>query len=430
MNSNSLGILGGGISSLAFSYFYNKDISIIEKEPTLGGLCRSFVDSDGVSWDIGPHITFSKNKEILDFIISLTPMNQLKRSNRIVHDGRFIKYPFENDLSSLSESDRDYCLNTFLDNPYENYPSKNMLEFFYEIFGEGITRLFLEPYNRKIWKYETSFMDKQMVERIPKPPPQDIIDSAEGKETEGYLHQLYFHYPKERGFQSLVDSLTEKIKDFSTFYLDNEINAVEVGEKIKVNTNKNQFIFNNVVSTMPIHELIPLIKPTPPKEIIEALQKLKYNSIHITCIKVKGDYLGDNFALTVADPDIIFHRLSRLNFLGKSYYQEGYTNIMVETTYRQGLKEDLEQDQLEKTIIHDLNKLDLIDINNIDNIFTRSFKYAYVIYDNDHRKNTDIVLDYLKSVNITPLGRFGTFEYINSDKAIELAKELAENFEQ
>ncbi len=430
MNSNSLGLLGGGISSLAFSYFYNKDISIIEKESTLGGLCRSFVDSDGVSWDIGPHITFSKNKEILDFIISLTPMNQLKRSNRIVHDGRFIKYPFENDLSSLSKSDRDYCLNTFLDNPYENYPSKNMLEFFYETFGEGITRLFLEPYNRKIWKYETSFMDKQMVERIPKPPPQDIIDSAEGKETEGYLHQLYFHYPKERGFQSLVDSLTEKIKDFSTFYLDNEINAVEVGEKIKVNTNKNQFIFNNVVSTMPIHELIPLIKPTPPKEIIEALQKLKYNSIHITCIKVKGDYLGDNFALTVADPDIIFHRLSRLNFLGKSYYQEGYTNIMVETTYRQGLKEDLNQDQLEKTIIHDLNKLDLIDIDNIANIFTRSFKYAYVIYDNDHRKNTDIVLDYLKSVNITPLGRFGTFEYINSDKAIELAKELAENFEQ
>ena len=40
---------------------------------------------------------------------------------------------------------------------------------------------------------------------------------------------------------------------------------------------------------------------------------------------------------------------------------------MVETTYRQGLKEDLEQDQLEKTIIHDLNKLDLIDIDNIDN---------------------------------------------------------------
>ena len=430
MDKNNLGILGGGISSLAFAYFYKKNVSIIEKESTLGGLCRSFVDSDGVSWDIGPHITFSKNKEILDFIISLTPMNELKRSNRIVHDGRYIKYPFENDLSSLSEKDKDYCLNTFLDNPYENYPSSNMLEFFYETFGEGITRLFLEPYNRKIWKYETSFMDKQMVERIPKPPAQDIIDSASGKETEGYLHQLYFHYPKEKGFQSLVDSLAEKVNDFSTFYLNNQVNKIDIVDKINVKTNSNEFSFDNLISTIPIHELLPLINPAPPKTVMEALDKLKYNSIHITCIKVKGDFLGDNFALTVADPDIIFHRLSKLNFLGESYFKEGYTNIMVETTYRKGLKEDLSHQDLEDIIVKDLGRLDLIETDKIEEIFTRSFKYAYVIYDNDHRKNTDLVLNYLKSVNIAPLGRFGTFEYINSDKAIELAKELAENFEK
>ena len=115
MSKSNIGILGGGVSSLAFSHFYEKKVSIIEKESTLGGLCRSFIDDDGVAWDIGPHITFSKNQEILEFIISLTEMNELKRSNRIIHDGRFIKYPFENDLSSLSDKDRDYCLNTFLD---------------------------------------------------------------------------------------------------------------------------------------------------------------------------------------------------------------------------------------------------------------------------------------------------------------------------
>lgn len=79
MVNKNLGILGGGISALAFAYFYEKNIEIIEKESTLGGLCRSFEDDDGVSWDIGPHISFSKNKEILDFIVSLTPMNKLKR---------------------------------------------------------------------------------------------------------------------------------------------------------------------------------------------------------------------------------------------------------------------------------------------------------------------------------------------------------------
>ena len=101
---------------------------------------------------------------------------------------------------------------------------------------------------------------------------------------------------------------------------------------------------------------------------------------------------------------------------------------MVETTFRKGLKEDLDHTTLEDKIIKDLKSLDMVNVEKIENIFTNTFKYAYVIYDQNHRKNTDLVLDYLKSVNITPLGRFGTFEYINSDKAIELAKELAEKF--
>ena len=428
MSKSKIGILGGGVSSLAFSHFYEKKVSIIEKESSLGGLCRSFIDDDGVAWDIGPHITFSKNQEILEFIISLTEMNELKRSNRIIHDGRFIKYPFENDLSSLSDKDRDYCLNTFLDNPYENYPSTNMLEFFYEIFGEGITRLFLEPYNRKIWKYETSFMDKQMVERIPKPPPEDIIASAKGEQTEGYLHQLYFHYPEKGGFQTIVNSLAKKIENKAEVSLENKIVGINLSNDIEIVTDKQKFNFDKIISTIPIHELLPIINPEPPSEIMEALSKLKYNSIHITCLKVKGDWLGDNFAITIADPDIIFHRLSRLNFLGEHYAQRGYTNIMVETTFRKGLKEDLDHTTLEDRIIKDLKSLDIVNVEKIENIFTNTFKYAYVIYDQNHRKNTDLVLDYLRSVNITPLGRFGTFEYINSDKAIELAKELAEKF--
>ena len=267
-----------------------------------------------------------------------------------------------------------------------------------------------------------------MVERIPKPPPQDIIDSASGKETEGYLHQLYFHYPKKNGFQSLVDSLSKKIESFSEVYLDSEIQDVVIDKSITISTSKNEFKFDKVISTIPIHELLPILKPTPPKEVTKALNKLKYNSIHITCIKVKGDYLGDNFALTIADPNIIFHRISKLNFLGEAYYQKGYTNIMVETTYREGLKEDLPHTQLENNITEDLEKLDLINIKNIEKIFTRSFKYAYVIYDNNHRTHTDLILDYLNSINIIPLGRFGTFEYINSDKAMEQAKKLAINF--
>ena len=99
---------------------------------------------------------------------------------------------------------------------------------------------------------------------------------------------------------------------------------------------------------------------------------------------------------------------------------------MVEVTFRKDMPEDIPIDELEDRIKSDLFKLKFFSPKDLVEINTRTFKYAYVIYDLDHRRNTDTVLNYLKSINIEPLGRFGTFEYINSDKAIELAKELAE----
>ena len=198
-------ILGGGIAGLSLGSFLNDSSTILEKEAQIGGLSRSF-SFNQIAYDVGPHIMFSKNKAILDFHTSLVATNTVRRSNQIFHGGRLIKYPFENDLGKLDAPERDYCLTEFLQNPYESYEAKNMLQFFLKTFGEGITRTYLQPYNEKIWKFDPAFLDTQMVERIPKPPKEDVIKSASGIETEGYTHQLFFHYPKQGGFQQLVDA--------------------------------------------------------------------------------------------------------------------------------------------------------------------------------------------------------------------------------
>ena len=212
-----IGVLGGGLSGLTLACLLQEkpgvgSIDILEKEDTPGGLCRSFPFGN-LHYDVGPHIMFSKDSEVLGLMVDLLGDNlhKLRRSNRVWHDGRLVKYPFENELSALSETDKTYCLNAFLNNPYADYPPQNMLQFFLATFGEGITNLFLRPYNEKIWKFDPSMMDTQMVERIPKPPPEDIIRSAQGVATEGYVHQLYFHYPKTGGIQSMVSGLIARL---------------------------------------------------------------------------------------------------------------------------------------------------------------------------------------------------------------------------
>lgn len=423
-------ILGGGLAGLSLAYFLERDTIILEKEKRLGGLCKSF-EFNKIMHDIGPHIFFSKNKKILNMITSLTETNLIRRSNKIFHKGKLIKYPFENDLATLDEGERDYCLKEFLNNPYENYRANNMLQFFLKTFGEGITRLYLQPYNEKIWKFDPVYMSTQMVERIPKPPKEDVIKSAEGIKTEGYLHQLYFHYPKKGGVQQLINSYLNKISHKSKIF--NLVNIKKIYKKDgiwKIETNKGNFSCETLINCMPLHEILKYIEA--PNDVKEALKKLKYNSLYVVPVQAKKDNIGNNFALYFADKNIIFHRISKLNFLGENYcLDNGGSTILVEITYRpHSYLSSLSAEEIKQKVLDDLNKLNLVSKGDILDISFKSFKYAYPIYDLAHKENKEHVLDYLSKGGIYCCGRFAEFEYLNMDAIVEHSCKLAKKLNE
>ena len=419
-------ILGGGIAGLSLGSFLNSRVIILERKESVGGLSRSYT-LDGVDYDIGPHIIFSKNQKILDLHTSMIETNQIRRSNQIVYKGRYIKYPFENDLSKLAPEDRDRCLQEFLHNPYERYDPQNMLQFFLKTFGEGITNTYLHPYNQKIWKFDPSCMDIQMVERIPKPPKEDVIASANGIETEGYTHQLYFHYPKKGGFQSLVDAYAAGVCKRGDVRTGVEILSIKRDGSIwVVKTTQGEVCGNRLVISIPLHELFKLMQA--PDNIRAALDRLLFNSIHVVVLHVKRDKIGNHFALYIPSPDILFHRLSKLNFLGENYCRgDESSTLMAEVTFRpESYLSSLDRATIEKRVADDLVKLGFINHEDIVSIETRSERYAYVIYDLAHRKNVDYILDYLRKNGIDCVGRFAEFEYLNSDGVVEHTLKLAE----
>lgn len=419
-------IVGGGLAGLSLASFLDGETVIIERGPVVGGLSRSY-NLDGVDYDIGPHIIFSKNKHVLDLHNSMIPTNRIRRSNQIFYQGRYVKYPFENDLSKLPDVDREYCLQEFLNNPYENYHAANMLQFFLKTFGEGITRCYLQPYNQKIWKFDPSCMDMQMVERIPKPPKEDVIASAAGIQTEGYTHQLYFHYPQKGGFQSLVDAYAKRAGTKGRVLTGAEIQAIDGGDGAwRVVTNNGVVEGERLVNCMPLHQLFRFIDA--PSDVIAAKDVLKYNAIHIVALNMRKDSVGDHFALYFSDPNVIFHRLSRLNFLGDNYGRpDGGSTLLLEITFRPGsYLASLTTAEIERRAIADLASLGLIEEADVISSEVRTEEYAYVIYDLDHRKNTDKVLGYLESIGIRSAGRFAQFEYLNSDGVVENTLKLAD----
>lgn len=423
----TVGILGGGIAALSLANFLNDDVVIFEKDLAVGGLCRSF-DFYDVPFDVGPHIVFSKNQEVLNFHNSLTEMSTHNRLNKILIGQNLVKYPLENNLYQLNNIDRDKCLIEFQENPYSDMKPANMQQFFLSYFGEGITDLYLYPYNKKIWKLDPTFLDLQMVERIPRPLSEDVVEGSQGNPKEGYTHQAIFTYPTNGGFQSLINSYVDLLSKKNTkIELNFEITRVEKTSHnwLIQSRDKRTMYVDRLVSTIPLPNLGRLTNA--PAEVLARSSKALYNSIHIVMLRYNKDVLEDQFALYVPDPNVIFHRISRLNFLGEGYGgTSGELNLMVEITFRPGSYiSKLSEDDLVQRCVFDLEKIGIIESKFFKKSKIRTFSHSYVIYDLGHRERTDSLIDYYKSHGIICHGRFGKFEYQNSDAVVADSLELA-----
>lgn len=425
-------ILGGGLSAISTAYFLQErdeidEILILEKEDRPGGLCRSIM-KDGYTYDIGPHILFSKDKEMLSLMLSvLDERNDLRRSNQIIYKGRYVQYPFENDLSKLPKEELEYCVTNFVHNPYEEYPADNMLQFFLKTFGEGITNTYLRPYNEKIWKYDPSFMDTQMVDRIPKPTHEEIMRSAAGETVDGYVHQLYFSYPASGGIEAVVQGFMKKLGPKCRIRCRQNITSVKRYDGyFEVLANGETIRTERLMSTIPVQELARVYDV--PKEIQTCVDGLRYNSIIIAFVKTKEDLSGENFAFMNPEKDIIFHRISKMDFLGEDYKSDSAT-YMAEITYRQGDYTDSLSDQALKERIGDgMQRIGFIhQKEDMELVNLTRHPYAYVIYDLNHRGNMEQIREYFGRQGIVLNGRFGNFEYWNMDRVIRESKERVED---
>lgn len=431
--STNISILGGGLAGLSMAYFLQNDeqigeIHIFEKEDVVGGLCRSFMHRNR-SMDIGPHIFFSKDEQTLKFMLELLGENVEKhrRSNRILYQGRMIQYPFENDLSKLPEADCRYCVDSFLKNPYREYPAGNMLQFFLKTFGGGITNLYLRPYNEKIWKFDPCFMDTQMVERIPQPPDEDILRSAAGETVDGYLHQLYFYYPKEGGTSALIQAIVDRLNEKVMIHTGNKVETVKkCGEHWRITTNQMQTDTDRIVSCMPVTELIHDWTDAE-QSIKNVSENLKYNNIMIGTATVSRDVAKDNYAFMIPDKEVVFHRLNKVDFLGNNYSEKGTATYMMEYTYRNDDRLAECGDQvIQEEFINGLQKIRFIkSADEVIEFSLHRFPYAYVIYDLEHQRNMAAIREYCSDKGIILNGRFGNFEYWNMDRVIAESKKCS-----
>jgi protoporphyrinogen oxidase len=427
-------ILGAGVSGLALARALIEggldanDITLFEAAPVAGGLCRSKV-IDGFTYDLaGGHILFSKKKEILDWMQTAgggpEAFEERQRNTAIRFEDRWVRYPFENGIGDLPEQANYECLAGYVHAWHQRKltGSEAPADFGAWIqwrFGEGIAKHFMDPYNEKIWKRPLQEITSEWVAgRVPDAPIEDVLRAAVGIRTEGYVHQSVFWYPKQGGFQAITDGMAADLQD--RIRLSTPVDKItRQGEGWAVHGEE----FDRVVLTTPL-DLTPRLVEGVPQDVAKAMGELEYNGLVTYLVALDTPEQPDLSWCYLPHPNQgPANRVTWMSNYSEGGAPEGKSSLLVEIT-RPGREAQPDEDLEEKTLFG-LENAGLIQRDQV--LFTdrSDVDRAYVVYVHGHEKRRQRALGWLEDQGLFPLGRFGRFEYDNSDQCVEKARCLA-----
>jgi protoporphyrinogen oxidase len=423
-----IGVIGAGPSGLCLGMFLEHETEVLEAQSKPGGTAGSLC-VDGYTFDHGPHIMFSKNEEILDFMVKSLGSNvhRCRRNNRIAYAGRLVKYPFENDLAALPQNEAYECVRDYFLNPWRaRYPEPaNLREWFLHHFGEAMCEKYFFPYNTKVWNVPVADLSMSWADRIPQPPAEDVLKSAMGIPTDGYLHQLYYHYPLHGGYQAIADAWAEIVEPRLGF----EVRSISLppGGGVTLSGASGERHYDRVVSTIPLERLLSIADFPIPDQVREAVAQLLINPMIVVSLGLAATDSELMTAVYFPQADFKVNRISFPATFSPNNAPIGCYSVQAEITCSAADPTWTWSDR--QAVDHVLDGLIAAGIisspETVVLAHVQRVQYAYVVYRRAYERHAAVVRDWFPQQGIDLCGRFSYFEYVNVDGAVARAMDVA-----
>ncbi|MCA8981066.1 MAG: FAD-dependent oxidoreductase [Planctomycetes bacterium] len=427
-------ILGAGISGLSLARALveggldRSSVHLFEAASEVGGLCRSKT-VEGFTYDVaGGHILYGKDRETIRWMKDCTGGEDAfvtrDRHTRIRFEDRWVSYPFENGLGDLPPEANFDCLKGYVEAWHARQVTGSAAppEFGKWVqwrFGDGIAKHFMDPYNAKIWKRDLDFLTSDWVAgRVPDAPIEDVLKASIGIRTEGYTHQAIFWYPLDGGFQAISDGIATTVMDRVRANTPvRELRRTAGGWTV------NGEEFDCVVSTLALSDL-PQFLTDCPAEVADAMRTLEFNGLVSYLVALDRPQHPDlSWIYLPHESQGPANRITYMSNYSPHMAPEGKTSFLCEVTTRGvGGPPDA---QLELDVIDGLAHAGLLSKDEV--LFTDhvAVRHAYVVFDALYHARREAIFGWMESADLIPLGRFGRFEYDNSDLCVKKARELA-----
>jgi len=433
-------ILGGGLTGLTAAYELEKkkvNYLIIEKEDTLGGLCRSQKERGFVFDYTGHFFHFpSQQKKIKNFVFELLNNKILKihRNSKIYTqysqtDNNLLPYPFQANIKFLYPEVRKECLKELLKSNLQYHKSpKNFKEFVVNDFGYAMYKYFFEPYNYKLWKEKLENLDISWAKKfVPLPNIEEIFNNVIKEKIEEYGYNVYFYYPKEGGIQEFIDAIVEKL-DKSRIITSAEVVKIDCKKKTVSFVSKNglkKIVYDKLITTIPLVEFIKISNFS--KNIKDIIKKFNYRSVLCFNIALKKPVLEGIHWIYFPDKKQIFYRIGFYHNISSKLVPYNCGSLYVEVSLKEN--ERFSEERIYSRVIKDLINARMISQPS-EILFYKPLmiKYGYVVYNFERTKFLPKVLQFLEKNNIYSIGRYGGWKYSymteNINDAIETVKRI------
>ncbi len=424
-------VVGGGPSGLAVAYALQGDTLVLEKQDAVGGLCRS-INYEGGVFDIGGHSFHTPHPEVYELVSNLLGdgLAHVQRDARVFSHGTLIPYPFQKFYDQLPDPGVVRECETGLQQAAAQQggdPPQNFEEYILRKFGRGIADHFMLPYNRKLWARDIRKISCEWTsERVAAPKGQsESFDTTGGKRKPLQPDQTVA-YPREGGFEEIFKAFVPHIPALE---LNSEVVHIDPVQRVATTRDGRRYHWEFLVSTMPLPILVRIVEGTP-AAVVQMADSLEYMSLRVALILTK------RLETTIqriysADPEVPPHKIALNHNSSESLRGRPTHAIMAEVSHSP--EKPVDVDAIAPKTIDFLVEAGVLPSTN-DVLWTGyvDVKYAYPVYTHSRPMLVQGIKDWLASHHIYPVGRFGDWAYVNSDKCLarglELGRELRERY--
>ena len=298
---------------------------VLERTDHPGGLASSVVDPAGFTWDHGGHVVFSHFGEFDRLLREMLGEEVLhhERSSFVRFRDRWVPYPFQSNLRHLPPDVAYECIVGLVGADGAG-GGLDFATWMTAVFGEGVTRHFMAPYNWKVWATPLDRMSSTWLsERVAVPDYRRALRNIlYGTDDLGWGPNNRFAFPARGGTGEIYRRLAASLGSRVRYRAD--VCSIDATQRIVRTADGGVERYDVLVSTAPLDRLVEAMAACP-KEVRHAARELEHNEVYVVGVGYQAPLRDDRSWLYFPGTDVPFYRATNFAKYAPSNVPDGDT---------------------------------------------------------------------------------------------------------